>query len=82
MGMQGTEERSGSSSAGRQPTSATREERQSVEAHADVAQCKSCSQAKNRTIVIPKECTYSSHTITQLQREPLVPIERADDRLT
>jgi len=54
----------------------------SIEVHADSGGCKVCSNSKSWGINIPKECTYASHTLTQLRREPYVPIEQTHDRFT
>lgn len=55
---------------------------ESIDVHSDSGGCKSCSNSQVGSIGIPRSCTYVSHTITQLQREPFAPIEEFDDRTT
>lgn len=40
--------------------------------------CSGCSHSRSNGISIPRPCTYDSHTLTQLDREPFVPIEVSD----
>jgi hypothetical protein len=54
----------------------------SIEVNAELKGCDGCSSSKTRHIVVPRTCIYSSHTLTQLHREPYVPIEQAKDRFT
>lgn len=49
-----------------------------VEVQTDSHDCKYCWTTRKKGIQIPRSCTYVSHTITQLHREPYAPIEQLD----
>lgn len=54
----------------------------SVVVQNDTGGCKSCSRSVPRHLTIPKGCNYTSHVLTQLHREPNVPIEQTYDLFT
>jgi hypothetical protein len=55
---------------------------QSVVVHNDSQGCKLCTRSNAKGLAIPKGCIYDSHTITQLQRNPYVPVEQTYDKFT
>lgn len=53
-----------------------------IEVHTDSKGCKLCWSSASRGIAIPRDCAYSSHTLTQLYREPYAPIEELSNPYT
>src|SRR5688572_22377890 len=53
-----------------------------IELDLDAKGCEACWNATSRDIVVPRTCTYESHTVTQLSRQPYAPIAQSEDRFT
>jgi hypothetical protein len=64
------------------PKTSWSERTQAIDLHTDAQNCKVCTRSRSGWLPIPRGCTYSSHTITQLYREPFVPIAQVGDAQT
>jgi hypothetical protein len=49
---------------------------------ADSKGCATCASSMSRRLAIPPECVYVSHTVTQIHREPYMPVEQTYDSST